>query len=1360
MALLFAGKGMAQTGFSNPKTEGEKQVETRLMDAFAGAEVNAIPYNATGALKKRTDLAGRMDCAARLQPLSTNPALKAAVSEKNHKAKVSANPVDDLTVDAELVVADWGTLRGAGTDDAKELVFSVEYSYSSVPNGMRYYLNGATFTFYNDSLKPIHTFDVKTSDTTQEIAIMGQYSSRFFNTDKKKEFAIRAHSFSGRLGSGPASCRDTIIIINEDGDVLKKIGSSSGLNLYSVKNGFSTENRVTVIEAYYSDLSDTMRCRVYKARDLVKEEPTPVHVFKIPDNLSAYCEGPLCTLETIDGEEYYVTTLYQKPFIANGDQSNPEVEMNNKFEITLYNAVDFTVAKKIQLPLIGIEDNNFSMSSMGYFGKYMISKHLFNTDDKYEIVYAMSRYESSCDCEKLHFYLMDEDGNILNEMISGVGYVQKLQDIPGKGDEFALLMGGGDAVEAIKMYSMPEMRENVNFNAIHENELLSVNFERVPNVNGDYEYVFGLGRGESADNTVYGGIAHYDRTGKMVKRVRVNLGPAAALFTPVISSMTMNPYFFIPDNKQEYLYFYKVSNSSGAISNGFGIANEDRILYSWIDNDEDGSFSGAGVLASSDEKRMKNLYIAFIKDGQYKCTFYALPLQKVGLQGEGTEQKPYIITTPAELDLVRNYPSAWFELGNDIDMAAFTGVLSKGFESISNFTGHFDGKNHYIKNLTLAGSGLFNDVTGGTIENLFVKNVVFTNEKLSMAGVIAGRFAMNSETNKNSKMKNCHVEADIVTASTQSKLGGLVGQAANSSLLEQCSFSGRIVAPDMEEVGGIVGDMRTGASCINSLVKGSVAAYKTVGGIAGSMLNGPSIVNSYSSADIYSTYQAAGIVGENSAGTVLRTYASGKIMVGENNERWDKGLAAGIAGETSPASMISVGIVKHSFALNDTVIATEKYARVANPEYMEDQPIYVKQGNVAMDSNYALSTMMLGTKPDSVFAVAASDTSASLNRMHGMSGTLDEFTQTFYEQKAGWSFGQDSAHPWKMTGKMPRLWYEFNVRGVELPYVALTLKKDSSFTMLAHVIPAEATEQGVNWKSSDPRVVSVNQSGVIKGVGAGTATVTAVTKEGKFEASCQVTVVIPVQSVSFEEKEITISPMKVVNISTTVYPEDATNKNVRYYSLNSSVLVVAGTQMMGAEVGDAKLLAVSEDGEASDTCLVHVRILAEDIYLNETNITLNKQKPTFQLEAEVSPEGASADDLVWESSNEAVCTVSDKGLVSGHKKGAADVTVSTPDGSVSAICIVTVEEDIDVANEAETRANVEVRFSKDNFVVTAASEIASVRVYDLSGQSLSYTAGIAAEQAWIPAAKYAAGIYFVKVELLNGGSAIVKVVKR
>lgn len=123
------------------------------------------------------------------------------------------------------------------------------------------------------------------------------------------------------------------------------------------------------------------------------------------------------------------------------------------------------------------------------------------------------------------------------------------------------------------------------------------------------------------------------------------------------------------------------------------------------------------------------------------------------MDGSGTEDDPYIITTASELSQIRNNLSAYYVLGNDIDLSTSTkegGELSikseycssyYGWESINGFSGTLDGKGHSIKglyqrgyisctvgsnfwsNYTRTGNGLFGSVSGNaSIKNLTIED--------------------------------------------------------------------------------------------------------------------------------------------------------------------------------------------------------------------------------------------------------------------------------------------------------------------------------------------------------------------------------------------------------------------------------------------------------------------------------------------------------------------------------------------------------------------------------------------------------------------------------------------------------------
>ena len=80
------------------------------------------------------------------------------------------------------------------------------------------------------------------------------------------------------------------------------------------------------------------------------------------------------------------------------------------------------------------------------------------------------------------------------------------------------------------------------------------------------------------------------------------------------------------------------------------------------------------------------------------------------------------------------------------------------------------------------------------------------------------------------------------------------------------------------------------------------------------------------------------------------------------------------------------------------------------------------------------------------------------------------------------------------------------------PKAALAIDLSSSVTSLqlsASVLPLDAA-QGISWKSSDARVASVDENGLVTGLRKGTATITATTADGtRRRASCVVTVTNP-----------------------------------------------------------------------------------------------------------------------------------------------------------------------------------------------------------------------------------------------------------
>lgn len=90
--------------------------------------------------------------------------------------------------------------------------------------------------------------------------------------------------------------------------------------------------------------------------------------------------------------------------------------------------------------------------------------------------------------------------------------------------------------------------------------------------------------------------------------------------------------------------------------------------------------------------------------------------------------------------------------------------------------------------------------------------------------------------------------------------------------------------------------------------------------------------------------------------------------------------------------------------------------------------------------------------------------------------------------------------------------YKIGVDALHLDESELTMRVGETKTMLAVVMPANASNKGITWTSSDPSVASVSQSGVVTAMKAGKVVITATSKDNS-SARARCTVLIRENSV-------------------------------------------------------------------------------------------------------------------------------------------------------------------------------------------------------------------------------------------------------
>lgn len=213
--------------------------------------------------------------------------------------------------------------------------------------------------------------------------------------------------------------------------------------------------------------------------------------------------------------------------------------------------------------------------------------------------------------------------------------------------------------------------------------------------------------------------------------------------------------------------------------------------------------------------------------------------------------------------------------------------------------------------------------------------------------------------------------------------------------------------------------------------------------------------------------------------------------------------------------------------------------------------------------------------------------------------------------------------------------------------------------------PENASIQAVTWKSTNEKVATVDENGVVTGLAKGSATIKATAVDGSGKtASFSVTVKQQPQSISLNETALTINVGAAKTLKATVEPSNTSNKKVVWSSSDESVAVVNKSgRVTPVSVGSCTITCSSEDFPMVYACAtVRVNQLATKVAFAEKEISLSVGT-SAQVFWEVSPQNVSDPSVTFSTNKETIATVDANGLITGHKRGECYITVKTADGS-------------------------------------------------------------------------------------------------
>ncbi len=172
---------------------------------------------------------------------------------------------------------------------------------------------------------------------------------------------------------------------------------------------------------------------------------------------------------------------------------------------------------------------------------------------------------------------------------------------------------------------------------------------------------------------------------------------------------------------------------------------------------------------------------------------------------------------------------------------------------------------------------------------------------------------------------------------------------------------------------------------------------------------------------------------------------------------------------------------------------------------------------------------------------------------------------------------------------------------VTLDKSELNIKPNGTARLTATVTPTDASNKTVTWSSSNTAVATVNDSGLVKGVKNGTATITAKTSNG-LTAQCVVTVSTPISSFSVSPaKSKTIGIDGTFTFKVKIYPDNADDKTLLYTSSNEDVAIVDDNgKVTGVSAGKAVITVTAKSNPAK------TRKVTVTVRPDKVNITYRK----------------------------------------------------------------------------------------------------------------------------------------------------------
>lgn len=156
------------------------------------------------------------------------------------------------------------------------------------------------------------------------------------------------------------------------------------------------------------------------------------------------------------------------------------------------------------------------------------------------------------------------------------------------------------------------------------------------------------------------------------------------------------------------------------------------------------------------------------------------------------------------------------------------------------------------------------------------------------------------------------------------------------------------------------------------------------------------------------------------------------------------------------------------------------------------------------------------------------------------------------------------------------------------------LERSQTYTFIPEISPINVTNPKLIWTSSNPAIATIDEFGKVTAIELGTATISVATEDDNLIAESTIEVVenalpVVVTGVQISPKVFNLAPTNELQMQANIFPVDASNKEVIWESLNSTVATLDENGLLTAFLpGSTQIIGTTIDGGLSDTATINV----------------------------------------------------------------------------------------------------------------------------------------------------------------------------